>query len=512
MNVVAYCRVSTDKSDQLNSLETQKKFFQEYCERNHLNLIKTYADEGISGTKIKNRREFLCMMRDAREGGFEQVLVKDVSRLARNTVDLLQSVRSLRAIHIDTVFITANMQTMGNSEFVLTLLGAVAQEESSNTSKRIKFGKKENASRGRVPNLVYGYDKTAGDYFHLQINMEEAGIVRKIYDWYTKEGYGASKIANMLNESGSRTKRGCLWSQNAIARILKNEIYMGMIVNGKEEIDDFLTGSRRIKEESEWLVTARPELAIISEEQYQKAQSILKNRNTAFCLNKERQSNKYPFSTMLKCSDCGYSFRRLNRTHVKETRKTENCHNTYHDWVCSGRNSNGTGSCSNRTKIREEELLQQIQQYLRGLGLPEDRMKKSVINKLYQICGQRDDQENDKDQLLSRQNKLKKNRDKLMQLFMDDLISREELKERLDRINRQMEKSRRELKEIEYCTETGKQLKELLQQRFQEMDELLSLKKINNVQMKELVEKILIREDGTVDIYFHQFEKENLNL
>ena len=160
MNIAAYCRVSTDKADQLNSLEAQKEFFSEYTQRTGDNLVRLYADEGISGTKIKNRKEFLRMMVDAEHGLFDMVIVKDISRFARNTVDLLQNVRKLKALGIETQFLTANMTSMGNSEFVLTIFGALAQEESANTSKRVKFGKKMNAEKGRVPNIVYGYDKT----------------------------------------------------------------------------------------------------------------------------------------------------------------------------------------------------------------------------------------------------------------------------------------------------------------------------------------------------------------
>lgn len=212
MNIAAYCRVSTDKADQLNSLEAKKEFFSEYTKRTGDTLVRLYADEGISGTKIKNRKEFLRMMSDAEHGLFDMVVVKDISRFARNTVDLLQNVRKLKSLGIETQFLTANMTSMGNSEFVLTIFGALAQEESANTSKRVKFGKKMNAEKCRVPNIVYGYDKTIGDYFNLAINKEESKVVKQIYKWYTEEGYGAAKIANMLNEKGYKTKRNCKWS------------------------------------------------------------------------------------------------------------------------------------------------------------------------------------------------------------------------------------------------------------------------------------------------------------
>ena len=323
MNIAAYCRVSTDKSDQLNSLEAQKQFFAEYTQRTGDNLVRLYADEGISGTKIKNRREFLRMLADAEHGLFDMVVVKDISRFARNTVDLLQSIRKLKSLGIETQFLTANMTSMGNSEFVLTIFGALAQEESANTSKRVKFGKKMNAEKGRVPNIVYGYDKIMGDYFNLTINQEEAAVIRQMYQWYNQEGYGVSKIAAMLNDRGYKTKRGCQWTQNAVCRILTNPLYTGKIINGKQEVTDFLTGRRADKDESQWMVVERPDLQIIDPDTFRQAQEIMEARGKAFKVDKERQSNKFLFSTLIKCKECGWSFRRIVR----------NYKNTYIRWV-----------------------------------------------------------------------------------------------------------------------------------------------------------------------------------
>ena len=131
MNIAAYCRVSTEKEDQLNSLGVQKEFFDQYTKRTGDTLIRLYADEGISSTKIKNRKEFLRMMADAEHHLFDMVVVKDISRFSRNTVDLLQNIRKLKALGIETQFLTVNMTSMGNSEFALTIFGALTQEESA---------------------------------------------------------------------------------------------------------------------------------------------------------------------------------------------------------------------------------------------------------------------------------------------------------------------------------------------------------------------------------------------
>ena len=491
MNIAAYCRVSTDKSDQLNSLETQKEFFLEYTKRTGDNLIKLYADEGISGTKIKNRKEFQRMLADAEKGLFDMVVVKDISRFARNTVDLLQSVRKLKSLGIETQFLTANMTSMGNSEFVLTIFGALAQEESANTSKRIKFGKKMNAEKGRVPNIVFGYDKTIGDYFNLSINENEAKAIRQIFQWYTEEGYGGSKIANMLNERGIKTKRGNNWSQNSVCRILTNEIYTGKIINGKEEIAAFLTGQRKEKDESEWLVTIRPELRIIEDEVFDKAQDILKGRHDSFKITHERQSNKYLFSTLIKCKECGWSFRRTVRQYK----------NTYVRWVCSGHNGKGADSCLNAVTVDEEELIQALQEYFQEILSKKKKVINYVIKEFQRVYKAKDENIEYEKQLNAELNKLRKSREKYMDMYTDDLISREELNEKIGGMRKEIERLENELKMVSYHLTKGEQLEAILNSTFKQLEDITDVHEMTNAQLKRLIQKIEVDKEGNVDIY-----------
>ena len=491
MNIAAYCRVSTDKEDQLNSLETQKEFFLEYTKRTGDNLIKLYADEGISGTKIKNRKEFQRMLADAEKGLFDMVVVKDISRFARNTVDLLQSVRKLKSLGIETQFLTANMTSMGNSEFVLTIFGALAQEESANTSKRIKFGKKMNAEKGRVPNIVFGYDKTIGDYFNLSINENEAKAIRQIFQWYTEEGYGGSKIANMLNERGIKTKRGNNWSQNSVCRILTNEIYTGKIINGKEEIADFLTGQRKEKDESEWLVTIRPELRIIEDEVFDKAQDILKGRHDSFKITHERQSNKYLFSTLIKCKECGWSFRRTVRQYK----------NTYVRWVCSGHNGKGADSCPNAVTVDEEELIQALQEYFQEILSKKKKVINYVIKEFQRVYKAKDENIAYEKQLNTELNRLRKSREKYMDMYTDDLISREELNEKIGGMRKEIERLENELKMVSYHLTKGEQLEAILNSTFKQLEDITDVHEMTNAQLKRLIQKIEVDKEGNVDIY-----------
>lgn len=491
MNIAAYCRVSTDKSDQLNSLETQKKFFAEYTEKNGFNLIKVYADEGISGTKVKNRKEFLRLMRDAEQGLFDMVVVKDISRFARNTVDLLQSTRKLKALGIETTFLTANMTVLGQSEFVLTVFGALAQEESANTSKRVKFGKRMNAEKGRVPNIVYGYNKTKGDYFNLEINEEEAKIIRQIFNWYNNDGYGAAKIANKLNEIGLRTKRNCSWSQNAICRILTNELYTGRIINGKQEVADFLTGQRQKKDESEWLITERPDLQIINLSDFIKADKILHNRHASFNIKHERQSNKHLFSTLIKCKECGWSFRRSVRTYK----------NTYIRWVCSGHNGKGADSCPNATTVDEQELIEVLQDYFENIILNKKKLADHIISEFNRIYKTKEENITSEKELTSQLSKLQRTKQKYMDMYTDDLITREELNIKIPSIKKEMESLENELKLITHNITKGDQLQAIINETFKSLEGFTSVEDMTNTQLKQIVDRIEVNKAGNVKVY-----------
>lgn len=496
MDIAAYCRVSTDKEDQLNSLEAQKEFFQEYAKKNNDHLVRLYADEGISGTKIKKRKEFQRMMADAERGLFDMVVVKDISRFARNTVDLLESVRRLRTLGIEVQFLTANMTNMGSSEFVLTIMGALAQEESANMSKRVKFGKKMNAEKGRVPNIVFGYDKIKGDYFSLHINQEEASVIRQIFRWYNHEGYGSARIANMLNDQGYRTKRGCKWTQNAVCGILTNELYTGKVINGKQEVSDFLTGQRINRDETDWLMVDKPELQIIAREEFDRAQTILHERHDMFKTNKTRHSNKYLFSTLIRCKDCGWSFRRTVRTYKK----------TYIRWVCSGHNGRGADSCPNAVTVDEEELIDVIQSYFEEIISHKKQVIKYVVAEFERLYKARDENVDYEKDLNQRLTKLRKSREKYMNMYTDELISREELNERIGNARQEIERLEKELQAVRHHLTKGEQLEDILNETFREIESITDVGSMTNAQLKRIIKEILVDHDGNVEIYLRPLD------
>lgn len=494
VNVAAYCRVSTEKDDQIASLEMQKEFFEEYTKIHNYNLVELYADEGISGTKLKSRRAFTKMLEDAKKGRFERVFVKDISRFARNAVDFLQSIRELKAMGIKCDFVNSNLSTE-DGEFTLGILALVAQEESANLSKRVKFGKAKNAARGKVPNLVYGYNKTKGELFELEINEREADIVREIYNMYLTLELGANKIAQALNSRGIKTKRGCKWSQNAVSRILSNPIYTGRVINGKEEVRDFLTGIRTKKASEEWIVCENLRLKVIDEEVFLKTQTILNSRKQAFNIKGERQSSRYAFSTLIKCEECGYSFRRVHRKFVN---------GDYIKWVCSGRNANGKDFCHNHAAVDEKELMEAVTQYLLRAVKNKDKLVKDTMARI-NLAIEKERGCTDKAMLENELVRLKKAKSRQTEMFEADIISLEELKERTQKLNK-------EIKEINESLSADSSrehdiFRESAEILCKDAESLFSAETLDNRIVKSVVEKIIVSCEGKIKVYL----KEDIN-
>ena len=490
MRIVAYCRVSTENEHQLESLQNQKDFFDDFAKRYNHELIRIYADEGISGKQMDNRVQFMRMLDDSQHNLFDMVVVKDISRFARNTVDFLTAVRELKERGIEVQFLSNNQTILGNSEFILTIFSAMAQEESANLSKRVKFGKKVNASKGRVPNIIYGYDKI--DTFNLIINTDEANVVRRIFNMYCDDGYGSRKISNTLNETNTSSKKGTRWTPKTIRRIITNPIYIGTLINNKIETVDFLTGKRQAVSEGESFTHERPELRIISDEQFENAQKQMAERQKIY-ENKNpggRYSNRHIFSTLIKCANCGYSF----------SRKTQTYKNTYYRWRCSGNNLFTKDFCPNNFVIDELELLEHIKEYLSGIIADRHNFISNVIkeyNAKYKSANDGIDQKS----LLKQAEKLNRIKGKYKSMYANDIISIDELKEKCAELDGQISEIEKSISDSEYFTLKGDKLEEKLQQAINDIENLLSLDEYTNADMRKIIDKIIVHQNG--EIYIH---------
>lgn len=494
MKIAAYCRVSTEKEAQIDSLEKQIEFFNEFIKKNGYELYKLYADEGISGKQIKHRKQFQQMMEDAKHKKFEKVVVKDVSRFARNTVDLLQSVRELKSYGVQVDFLNNGEVMEGGSEFILTILGAMAQQESANMSKRVKFGKDITAQKGRVPNLVFGYDKIPNERYTLKINEEEAKIVKEIFESYVYKGIGTTKIAWDLNDRGIRTKKTkSKWVQTSIVRMLKNPIYTGRVTNKKSEVTDFITGTRKDLPEEEWIVVERSEMRIISDELFNRAQEILAQRSNEFKLNNKREKTEYVFSTLIYCKHCGYSFRRIKRKYKEDGPE-------YIRWVCSGRNSMGVNHCPNTTVIDEEELLNAIKIYLKSIIKNKKNFMKTVEKEFEKITKLRENNERSEESLLKEIEKVTVKKQKYMEMFQNEIINIQELKKYTNPLNEDIARLERELKLITSEIKEKDVLEKELNKTIKTVDDILNNETITNAMLKTIIDVIEVDSDGNIEV------------
>lgn len=497
MKIAAYCRVSTSQSDQLDSLQHQKDFFTTYAQRGGYELVGLYVDEGISGTQLKKREAFQRLMQDARTGAFQMVVTKDISRFARNTVDALQSVRTLKTLGINTVFLTANMDSMGDSEFLLTLLCALAQEESANISKRTKFGKQINAEKGRVPHGVFGYDRV--DNFTLATNPEEARIVRKIFNLYIHQGQGCRSISLTLNRDGDRTKLGCEWNARGVRRILVNPLYCGILVNHKYEIQDFLTGKQVALPASEHFFHQRPEWAIVSRDEFQRAQEVLESRRVKHSSGapflQGRYSSKHTFSTLIKCAHCGRSFGRKTYTYT----------NTRIYWRCPTNDLYTAEKCDNRTTVDEAVLKEQLRDYFRSCIPDREAFTADVLSALEQRLPK---EENPVPELEVKRRKLQSRRERYQELYANDLLSLPELKDKLGRLQEELNALNEQISHLRGQENSGADALQNRRAKYEEeIRRFLDFETVTNTDLRALVDHITVDRDGAVEVVVKDLRK-----
>lgn len=495
MNIAAYCRVSTEKEAQLESLSNQKEFFTAYAKKQGHTLVRLYADAGISGTSLKKREAFRQLLLDAEKGLFQQVVVKDISRFARNTVDALQSIRTLKALGIPTLFLTASMDTMGDSEFILTLFSAMAQEESANLSKRVKWGKKINAEKGRVPQTLFGYDRV--DNFTLSINPQEARVVQRIFSLYCEQGLGCRTISQTLNQEGDKTKFGNDWNPRGIRRVLLNPIYCGVLVNHKYEVADFLTGKQIPLPQQEQFFHPRPQWAIIPPERFRQAQDLMALRREKYDSKEPqrtgRYSGKHLFSTLIKCAHCGRSFTRKSYTYV----------NTRVFWRCVTNDQYTAEHCDNRICLEEPELRERLGCYLASKIADIDAFPEAVLEGLKKSASISEGPEARKEALEAKRSQLLAKAERYRELFAAELLTMDALKEKLQGLDRALKETDEAICHLASAQDADNF--QTHQERHQdEIRHFFTLESWSNQELRQLLDHISVRKDGTVQVIFKQ--------
>lgn len=331
--VCAYCRVSTDDQDQRNSLEAQKQFFERYFQT-HSNWtnVGIYADEGLSGTSLEKRDKFNRMIFEAKRGNIDLILTKEVSRFSRNVRDIMQIVEELRDIGVYVWFLSDDINTEKiEDRGKLTHMANIAEQESIRTSNRVKWGHQQRMQMGVVfgRKEMYGYNIVKDDFGfqHFEIIPDEAEVIKNIFEWFAS-GEGTHRIARRLEQQGIETKRyknG--WSNTVILRILRNEKYVGDLVQGKTYTPNPLKHKKKYNKGGSRVFTIKdhhPESAIIDRETWNKVQRILEEKAPDE-ETKAKHSNRYWTSGKVYCGICGGRY-------VSYNKKQKN--GTYKAWVC----------------------------------------------------------------------------------------------------------------------------------------------------------------------------------
>jgi len=366
--VAAYCRVSTDKADQMNSFESQQRFFRAYIQRQEdWELYEVYADEGITGTSTKKRKQFNRMMADAHMGRFQLIVTKEVSRFSRNILDTIACTRELKALGIGVIFMGDGFSTLEpDSELRLSIMGSIAQEESRKTSARVKWGQARQMERGVVfGRSLLGYEVENGA---LIMEPKGAQVVRRIFHQYAIEKKGTGIIARQLQMDGIQTRNGNLkWHSSHIIKILKNEKYVGDLVQRKSYTPDYLTHAKKTNHgEEELIILRKHHEPIISRELWELTQSELEKRSRQ--RRGEGCSTKYGFSGRIRCGECGGIF-------ISRQRK-DGQGRVVRRWRCSNAGMDG---CTVGRQLRDDRAKDLVKQTLSALRLNTDMVLEQTI-------------------------------------------------------------------------------------------------------------------------------------
>lgn len=431
--VAIYARVSSEHEAQLSALDNQVQYYDNIIAMHpDWILYRRYIDEGITGTSIKKRKNFLKMIEDAENGCFDLIVTREVSRFARNTVDTLQETRKLKKIGVEVYFTEDNIWTFkdDDGELKLTIMATLAQNESKKTSQRVKAGQKISFENGVIYGTgnILGYDKIGKE---MIVNKEQAATVKYIFELFLK-GYGTSKIKFELEKNGMLTATGLKrWSASTITRILQNPFYCGTIVYRKSYIPDFLEQKpKKNYGEVEKVIVEGKHEKIISKEDFNKVQEMIKKHSKHITSTKKQAigAASNVWSKKLVC-ECGSSFNRklYHRTNGIATYCYQ-CYNQKNNGSLKNRSDHNldiSNSCS--IPLIQEWKLSIIVNSVFSLFCDDKERIINIANKLLEENID-DKVSSDNEEINDLNNKLfnaQKKLDKLLDLYLNDMISKD---------------------------------------------------------------------------------------
>lgn len=504
LRVAAYARVSTDRDDQANSFDSQVKYFNDWIARQKgWNLANVYADEGITGTSTQKREQFNQMIQDALSGKIDVILTKEVSRFARNTLDSISYTRKLKEHGVVVVFMLDGIDTsQPDAELRLTIMAALAQEESRKTSERVKWGQRRRMEQGVVFGRdMLGYIVRNG---RLELESEGAEAVRQIFHKYTIEGKGSYVIARELKEAGIKPMNpdGRIhyendWSTTIILRILRNEKYVGDLCQKKTWTKNFLDHRKRYNrgdEDTVYIRNHHPEIAIISRELWDATQVELKRR-TLTKEQRSKHSNRYWCSGKIWCGVCGERF--------VSKRKPLKDGTTHISWRCFNHTKAvafRSAECDNNNYINEKTLLSIMGYIMKFLVSDKEQIKRESLAEIETLGIEYTSAPAETIKLQIAQ--IESRKSKLMDSLLDGLISKAEftfkkseldakldaLKDRLDCVKTEIQTKKQELEKINRISE---KISSILDFNFKENSRILN----------SITSKIVVYQDKRIEVH-----------
>lgn len=510
---VAYCRVSSDSDEQLNSLDNQIKHYSElfrkegfegadcgmyYSKDRDNEIIKNipsiFADEGISGTKLKNREAFKYMLQCAYRKEFEVIFVKNVQRWARSVEDGSAILKKLKVMGVKVIFEDGNLNNIEH-EMVINMFLSVAQEESRAKSIAIQFGIRKAQSAGKFTSAPpFGYNLQNG---YLRIIPDQAEVVKKIYNLYI-EGLGGVRIARQLNNENIPTQKKKKWTPVQILYILENKIYIGKqithtVVNTDINIDkvihnedgrEYVFRQQQPVPEDDWIITENEDLRILSDEIFNEVQLELQKRKNMF-KNSFKHSTDNIFSNLLYCRHCGGALRRKKSRGWK---RKDGTRKTIIEWVCRNHDTYHVDGCEYRNAWHEEDLIKRVKNEIKNLTNNKDvldDMFKDYLESFLSLDEVTDKINDLEQQLVEIKNIMSSN----LQLFSKKIIDEEQYKQQNDelQINRKsIESELRKLRRIDEEREAARRK----YNNYLEFINKVNYGSLDNIILKKVINKI----------------------
>ena len=352
LRVTFYARVSSDTDEQLNSLDNQIAYYETFIKKNAAwTFVPGYIDEGLSGISTKNRKHFNEMIADAKEGIFDLIITKEISRFARNTLDSLQYTRELLSFGVGVFFQNDNINTLDeDAELRLTIMSSIAQDELRKLSSRVKFGHQQAIKSNVVlgNSRIFGYLKDAK---RLVIDETQAPMIRELFRLYATGEYSMKQLEKIFYDQGYRNYNGNKIAHTTMSGIISNPKYKGYYVGNKVRIVDMFTKKQKFLPPEEWVMfkdeTGEIVPAIVSEELWDKANEVLTRRSEDV---KSRQgicNHANLLTGKLYCTHCGAAYYR------RESKSKDGKVNS--KWVCSNKINSGKDACPS-FPIYEDEI------------------------------------------------------------------------------------------------------------------------------------------------------------